>query len=193
MPRRWPTCANARSPRHLIARLAEHPDRCFADQQAWTAHLERLGISALKVNPDPLLIATEGALWGSVKAHGFLPNTVIVSDDAGQFNVGQHGLCWVHAERLVHKLDTFTDENRAAQATVRELIWQFYRDLKAYRGAPTKQRKAALRAQVRPHLHAQDRLRHPRPSARAAPRQQTRVADGARPTRDPAAHQRLGE
>jgi Transposase protein len=38
----------------------------------------------------------------------------------------------VHAERLVHKLDTFTDENRAAQSAVRELIWQFYRDLKAY-------------------------------------------------------------
>jgi hypothetical protein len=30
--------------------------------------------------------------WGSIKAHGFLPDTVIVSDDAGQFNVGQHGL-----------------------------------------------------------------------------------------------------
>jgi hypothetical protein len=80
----------------LIARLAEHPDRWFADHAAWTAHLERLGIAALKVNPDPVLIATEAALWGSVKAHGFLPNTVIVSDDAGQFNVGQHGLCWVH-------------------------------------------------------------------------------------------------
>src|SRR5208282_5912803 len=100
---------------HVIARLVEHPDRCFADQQAWTAHLERLGISALTVNPDPMLIATEAALWGSVKAHGFLPNTVIVSDDAGQ-------------------------------SSVRELIWQFYRDLKAYRGAPTKRRKAALRA-----------------------------------------------
>ena len=59
------------------------------------------------------MVATEGALWGSVKAHGFLPDTVIVSDDAGQFNVGQHGLCWVHCERLVHKLDAFTDENRA--------------------------------------------------------------------------------
>lgn len=40
-------------------------------------------------------IATEGALWGSRKAHGLLPNTVIVSDDAGQFNVGRHGPCWV--------------------------------------------------------------------------------------------------
>jgi hypothetical protein len=30
-------------------------------------------------------IATEGALWGAVAAHGFLQNAVIVSDDAGQF------------------------------------------------------------------------------------------------------------
>ena len=131
---------------HVIARLIDHPDRHFADQKVWNTHLERLGISALKVNPDPVMVATEGALWGSIKAHGFLPSTVIVSYDAGQFNVGLHGLCWVHTERLVHKLDTFTDENRAAQASVRELIWNLYRDLKAYRCAPTRQRKAALRA-----------------------------------------------
>jgi Transposase IS66 family len=129
-----------------VARLAEHPDQVFAGQAAWTAHLDRLGISDLKVNPDPVMVATEGAVWGSVKSHGFLPNTVIVSDDAGQFNVGQHGLCWVHAERLVHKLDTFTDEHRAAQSHIRALIWPYYRDLKAYRHHPTKQRKAALRA-----------------------------------------------
>jgi hypothetical protein len=129
----------------VIACLAEHPDRWFADREAWNRHLERLGIAALTVTPDPVLIATEGALWGSVKAHGFLPNTVIVSDDAGQFNVGRHALCWVHAERLIHKLDTFTDENRAAQADIRGLVWPFYRDLKAYCRAPSKQRKAALR------------------------------------------------
>ena len=92
------------------------------------------------------MVATEGALWGSVKAHGFLPDTVLVSDDAGQFNVGPRGLCWVHAERLVHKLDTFTDGQRAAQRRTRALIWRFYRDLKTYRQHPTRQRKAALRA-----------------------------------------------
>jgi hypothetical protein len=32
-----------------------------------------------------------------VGQHGFLTNTVIVSDDAGQFDVGQHALCWVTA------------------------------------------------------------------------------------------------
>jgi hypothetical protein len=130
----------------VIARLAKHRRKSFPDRAAWTAHLDRLGISALKVNPDPALIATEGASWGSIKAHSFLPNTVIVSDDARQFNVGQHGLCWVHAERLVHKLDTFMDEQREAQRKIRALIWRLYRDLKAYREHPTKQRIAALRA-----------------------------------------------
>jgi len=130
----------------VIQRLAEHPDKHFADHAAWQAHLDRLGILALRVSPNPALIATEGALWGSIKAHGFLPDTVIVSDDAGQFDVGRHALCWVHAERLVHKLDTFTDGQRAAQQLVRSLIWWFYRDLKAYCRDPTPPRKAALRA-----------------------------------------------
>ena len=79
-------------------------------------------------------------------AHGLLSNTVIVSDDAGQFNVGEHGLCWVHAERLVHKLDAFTDESRKAQRHIRSLIWRYYRDLKAYRLAPSEKRKASLAA-----------------------------------------------
>jgi hypothetical protein len=69
---------------------------------------------------------------------------VIVSDDAGQFNVGRHALCWVHAERLVHKLDTFTDEQRSAQDRIRAAIWTLYGDLKNYRQCPTPQRKAAL-------------------------------------------------
>jgi hypothetical protein len=38
--------------------------------------------------------------------------------NAGQFNIGLHALCWVHAERLVRKLDTFTDQHRAARQRV---------------------------------------------------------------------------
>src|SRR5215475_14764373 len=48
---------------HVIARLVEHPDRHFCDRNAWNAHLDARGITALKVNPNPVLIATEGALW----------------------------------------------------------------------------------------------------------------------------------
>ncbi len=130
----------------LIAGLAEQPETVFADQAAWSAHLDRLGFTALATTPDPVLIATEGAIWGSVHAHDFLRDAVVLSDDAGQFAVGQHALCWVHAERLVHKLDTFTDRNRAAQQKVRKLIWDFYADLKVFQTNPNKRRRLALRA-----------------------------------------------
>jgi len=57
---------------------------------------------------------------GSIKPHSFVSNTVIVSEDAGQFDVGQHALCWVDSERLVHHLDTFTHQHRVAQSHVRD-------------------------------------------------------------------------
>jgi Transposase IS66 family len=132
-------------PATTIARLKAEAETRFSDQTAWQAHLDRLGFNALKVTPDPVKVATEGALWGSVQAHEFLCDAVVLSDDAGQFNIGRHALCWVHAERLVHKLDTFTDQHRAAQTRVRSLIWDFYADLKAYQLQPSKRRAAALR------------------------------------------------
>jgi hypothetical protein len=130
----------------VIARLAAERQTRFADQASWQAHLQRLGITGLAVTPDPVSIATEGALWGSVRSHGLLRDTVIVSDDAGQFVVGRHALCWVHTERLVHKLDTFTALHRAAQDRIRDLIWWFYADLKAYRAEPNPRRRSELRA-----------------------------------------------
>jgi hypothetical protein len=145
----------------VVRQLAGHEQRQFADQVAWQRHLAQLGITALEVTPDPVRVATEGALWGAVAEHGFLNEAVLVSDDAGQFNVGEHALCWIHAERLVHKLETFTDQQRAAQQRVRGLsrltallgisplrglIWWFYADLKAYRAAPTARRRRQLRA-----------------------------------------------
>ena len=133
-------------PAATIARLQAESQTRFSDQTAWQGHLNRLGFNALKVTPDPVRVATEAALWGSVQAHEFLCDAVILSDDAGQFNIGQHALCWVHAERLVHKLDTFNDQHRAAQTRVRGLIWDFYADLKAYQLKPAKRRAVALRA-----------------------------------------------
>ena len=71
---------------------------------------------------------------------------MVLSDDAGQFNLGRHALCWVHAERLVHKLDRFNDLQRVAQKQIRGLIWNFYASLRAFRLHPGKRRAAALRA-----------------------------------------------
>src|SRR4051812_26366141 len=138
-------------PGPLIARLAEAGATQFADHAAWIAFLDRIGIvSPAKAHTatiqDPVQIATEGARWGSINAHGFLRDAVILSDDAGQFAIGHHALCWVHAERLVHKLEPVTEAQHAAQARMRTLIWNFYADLKAYRAAPSPRRRLGLRA-----------------------------------------------
>jgi hypothetical protein len=130
----------------VIDQLVAHPIERFPDQAAWLAHLDGLGITQLRVNPNPVKIATEGALFGSIRHHGLLQNTVIVSDDAGQFRIGSHALCWIHAERLVHKLIPFNDRQRQAVELVRQLIWWFYADLKAYKRDPCRRRRSQLRA-----------------------------------------------
>jgi len=130
----------------VVAQLDAHPAKRFADTSAWAAHLARLGIDTLAITPDPVQIASEGALWGAVCHHGLLTEAVIVSDDAGQFRVGTHALCWVHAERLVHKLVPATPEQRRAVEVTRSLIWWFYADLKAWARDPCPRRAAALRA-----------------------------------------------
>ena len=138
----------------VIEQLDGHTQKIFTGEAAWSDHLDQLGISQLPhagsgVHPDPVKIATEGALWGSIQAHGLLQNTVIVSDGAGQFRLDDHADCWIHAERLVHKLDSFNDDQRRAIEIERELIWWLYRDLKLYKEEPSRQRAAQLKARFK--------------------------------------------
>ena len=76
---------------------------------------------------------------------GRLDGTVIPGDDAGQFNVGRHALCWVHAERLIHKLDVFRDRRRREKERIQTRLWRLYADLEAYRENPTRKRRSRLR------------------------------------------------
>ncbi|HSJ76577.1 MAG TPA: transposase [Gemmatimonadales bacterium] len=130
------------APEALINRLIEPDDRVFADEDVWTDHLIALGITGAKA----VRLASEAAVAGSLDHHGLLPDAVIVSDGAGQFDVLRHSLCWIHAERLIHRLVTVTEEQRAAVALVRHLIWWFYRDLKLYRTDPSARARASLKA-----------------------------------------------
>ena len=116
----------------------------FGSEAEWTAHLAALGVTALRVAPDPVRLASEGALWGAIIAEDRLANSVILSDDAGQFDVGDHALCWVHAERLVYKLVPANDRQRNAIEVTRQMIWWFYRQLKAFKLAPNPERAAEL-------------------------------------------------
>ncbi|MCP4083322.1 MAG: transposase [Planctomycetaceae bacterium] len=132
-------------PDNLIKLLAEHKTLVFANFKAWKAHLKKLRFNKLKIHPDPVRIASEGALWGRITALGLLKGTIIVSDGAGQFRVGDHALCWVHGERLVYKLDTFCEHQRRAKQRIRHRIWWLYADIKQYCHDPTLKRKHQLR------------------------------------------------
>jgi len=139
-------------PQIVIDKFAAHEARIFASSGEWERHVQALGLNELKVLPDPVLIASEAALWGAIHHQGLLQDTVIVSDDAGLpgldpgIRVGVHGLCWVHAERLVHKLIPVNDKQRNAVEVAKRMIWWFYRCLKDYKRAPSPEQAEVLRS-----------------------------------------------
>lgn len=80
----------------------------FTTQRNWRSFLFQHGIR----KKHHKRIATEGALIGSLIQHGWNTDLAIVGDDAGQFNIMVHALCWVHAERTIQKLFGFTQNHR---------------------------------------------------------------------------------
>jgi hypothetical protein len=123
---------------HLRTAAGQH----CADAAAWQAFLERLGVTA----KWHVRLASEAALLGSVMAHGCNPDLVIVSDDAGQFGILTHAQCWVHGDRRLARLNAFNEQYQQAQEGVRERLWDYYHDLKAYQAAPQEAKKAGLSA-----------------------------------------------
>jgi Transposase IS66 family len=134
-------------PHDIIDKLAGHSSLAFDSHEQWMSHLRVLGLADLRVAPDPARATSEAALWGAIEDEGLLGQAVIISDDAGQFRVGDHALCWVHAERLVHKLVPANDKQSNAVKVTRRMIWWFYRRLKEYKLVPSAQQARLLRAQ----------------------------------------------
>lgn len=112
----------------------------FPDEQTWNDHLERLGVKA----EHAVRVATEGALLGSIIENVANTNLAILSDDAGQFNILFHALCWVHAERHIQKVHCFTPQQEEILETKLDGFWQLYQDLKAYKENPSIDKKREL-------------------------------------------------
>ena len=71
----------------------------------------------------------------------------IVSDGAGQFIVGEHGLCWVHTERLFLRLIPGSEEHGREQERIRKEIWALYARLKRYKTQPDPETATELSAE----------------------------------------------
>ena len=99
-----------------IALLMAGPRTRFDDPAAWLAHLDRLGFNALKVTPDPIRIASEGASWGGVQSHQVpLRRCRARVTTQGSSMSSRHAFVLGPCRNwLVHKLNTFTDRHRAA-------------------------------------------------------------------------------
>lgn len=124
----------------VIKKLGTLTSSYFTDQSLWLSELNRLEI----IGHRHIKIATESALIGSLFHHGFRSDMVIMSDDAGQFNILTHILCWFHMERNIHKLMPSGAPQREAVELVRTQIWDLYQRLKAYKMKPTLEEKLKL-------------------------------------------------
>ncbi len=127
-------------PQYVIKKIIENLSAIFANDLQWHHFLTDQGI----VKDRHIQIATEGALFGSIIEHGICDHLVIVSDDAGQFNVFLHALCWIHANRAIDKIVPFTDQAKKDLNTIKDQVWLLYEGLKNYKQNPTLKDKNRL-------------------------------------------------
>lgn len=92
-------------------------------------YIENLGMVSIK---NTQLIKEVG-LMGSIESKGISPSLFIMSDEAGQFNVFNRILCWVHIERNFKKLSPTLDDFKQDLELVLDKIWKIYKMLKIYK------------------------------------------------------------
>ena len=127
-------------PQKPLEAIIENKGMVFANDAQWDAFLTDNGI----VKDRHVKIATEGVLIGTIIEHGISKHLVILSDDAGQFNVLLHALCWIHANRAIDKVIAFTDQAKKDLDTVKDQVWLLYEGLKKYKQNPKLKEKKRL-------------------------------------------------
>lgn len=127
-------------PKKPLSQLSDWLPTTFKNADRWYSKLTELGVTGAR----HIQIATEGALLGSILEHGFNRDLVIISDDAGQFNIFIHALCWIHAERTFRKLIGYNEGNIQALEETRSQIWNLYAMLKEYKESPMDEKKVCI-------------------------------------------------
>ena len=118
----------------LLARLWTRDTKRLVNQVPFLEHLAAHGVDIF--DKELIRPLAEAGIWGVIRYHGLVGNVVIVSDDAGQLQVGNHALCWIHVEGLLQKLMPATPQQVQQMELLRDLVWQFDKALKAYRQKP---------------------------------------------------------
>jgi hypothetical protein len=133
------------APKKLQRRIAALGEAKFTGREAFFRQLNRWRIK----NEKHRTLVCEAALYGTLLTETWYDELALVSDDAPQFKLlgFVHGLCWVHAERKVSRLIPITPKHQRAVEKVRDQIWDFYEQPKAYRAAPGEAESERLAAE----------------------------------------------
>ena len=114
----------------------------FLSALDWQGHLDRCAVLGEKARR----IATEGALVGGLVRQGRSLKLCVLSDGARQFNIFEHALCWVHADRALTLLNPILELDRQGLSWTRQWFWELYRELGAYRDAPSQDKRKHIEA-----------------------------------------------
>ncbi len=123
-----------------ISLLTSHIGMAFPNNKSFQAFLKEYKFT----QDDAIKTVTEGALIGFLITQGLPNDIVILSDDAGQFNLFDHALCWIHAERHIRKIIPINENDRVEINHIRDLIWKYYEELKSYKIYPIPEQKELL-------------------------------------------------
>lgn len=123
----------------LFEFVQQNKNKIVNSDDEWKVFLEQYGMTDAQQKT-----LTEGAMIGSLFHHGISKDIALVSDDAKQFNLFIHALCWAHAIRNIKKVIASDDETCNEVENVLTSVREYYKKLKEYSSAPTPEAKATL-------------------------------------------------
>jgi hypothetical protein len=130
-------------------------DLLASSKEDWSTYLSDKGLVGIKT----VRVLTEAALLGGLNIAGRSEPLRILSDGAGQFNIMTHGLCWIHIERGLRKLEGSTALERDNILEMQGLLWEYYQQLKLYQQHPTSESSLNLQARF-DHIFGRCYIRH---------------------------------
>ena len=129
-----------RLPHKSLSIIEQSNHTCFDNEEAWKHYLQNNNITTKR----HVRIATEGVLLGTLIDSGFPIDLVIMSDDAGQFDILLHALCWIHADRVFQRILPLNERHDKELNWVHTQIWALFYELKQYKLKPDDSLKLAI-------------------------------------------------
>jgi Transposase IS66 family len=133
---------NYQLPQKHLSEISYSDEPLATTKEEWHQHLLSSKITSAKT----VRVLTEAALLGGLSTAGRREPLRILSDGAGQFNVMQHGLCWVHMERGLRKLEGDNEQERENIVEMQGLLWSYYQELKQYQQQPSSEISLSLQS-----------------------------------------------